>query len=83
VTAFRPISELAHSGSYDSYIRLLQTVSENSSIFSTEALSDSIEFIGAIEIRAQVQIAAATLRVTVLGKLLTPIVPLFTKQHNW
>ena len=22
-------------------------------------------------------------RVTVLGKLFTPIVPLFTKQHNW
>jgi len=22
-------------------------------------------------------------RVTVLGKLLTPIVPLFTKQKNW
>jgi len=22
-------------------------------------------------------------RVTILGKLFTPIVPLFTKQHNW
>ena len=32
----------------------------------------------------RVQIAAATVsRVTVLGKLFTPVVPLFTKQRNW
>jgi len=30
-----------------------------------------------------VQIAAATLSATVLGKLFTPIVPMFTKQRNW
>ena len=34
--------------------------------------------------RARVQIAVARCcRVTVLGKLFTPIVPLFTKQQNW
>ena len=33
--------------------------------------------------KARVQIAVETCRVTVLGKLLTPIVPLFTKQQNW
>ena len=35
--------------------------------------------------KAQVQIAVATLsgKWQVLGKLLTPIVPLFTKQQNW
>jgi len=30
-----------------------------------------------------VQIAASMLSVTVLGKLLIPIVPLFTKQQSW
>jgi len=30
-----------------------------------------------------VQIAAATLSCNSLGKLFTPIVPLFTKQSNW
>jgi len=33
--------------------------------------------------KARVQIAVATLSETVLGKLFTPIVPLFTKQENW
>jgi len=33
--------------------------------------------------KARVQIAVATLSVTVLSKLFTPIVPLFTKQQNW
>ena len=33
---------------------------------------------------ARVQIAVATLSgITVLGKLYTPVVPLFTKQQNW
>jgi len=32
---------------------------------------------------ARVQIAAATLSGNSLGKLLTPIVPLVTKQQNW
>ena len=31
----------------------------------------------------RVQIAAATLSGNILGKLFTPIVPLFTKQQNW
>jgi len=33
--------------------------------------------------KARVQIAVATLSGTVLGKLFTPIVLLFTKQRNW
>jgi len=36
-----------------------------------------------VQYRARVQIAVATLSVTVSGKLFTPIVPLFIKQHNW
>jgi len=33
--------------------------------------------------KARVQIAVGRCRVTVLGKLFTPTVPLFTKQQNW
>jgi len=33
--------------------------------------------------KARVQIVSRRCRVTVLGKLFTPIVPLFTKQQNW
>jgi len=33
--------------------------------------------------KGRVKIAAATLSFTVLGKLFTPIVPLFTEQQNW